>query len=44
LGVRSRRPAGQAWVSVLDGCPVGCPSGCPAVGSGASIPTACRAW
>jgi hypothetical protein len=31
-------------VSILDGGPGGCPSGCPAVGSGASIPTACRAW
>jgi hypothetical protein len=43
LGVRSRRPAGQAWVSVLDGGPGGCPSRCPAVGLGASILTACRA-
>jgi hypothetical protein len=31
-------------VSILDGCPGGCPNGCPANGSGASIPTACRAW
>jgi hypothetical protein len=44
LGVRSCRPAGQAKVSILDGCPGGCPSGCPAVGLGASIPTACRGW
>ncbi|MDF2743445.1 MAG: ATP/GTP-binding protein [Actinomycetia bacterium] len=36
-GVRSRRPADQARVSIWDGCPggcpSGCPSGCPAVGS-----------
>jgi hypothetical protein len=48
LGVRSRPSSRPSKVSILDGgpggCPSGCPSGCPAVGSGASIPTACRAW
>src|SRR5215218_4944374 len=44
LGVRSRPSSRPSKVSILDGGPGGCPSGCPAVGSGASIPTACRAW
>ena len=44
LGVRSRPSSRPSKVSILVGCPGGCPNGCPANGSGASIPTACRAW
>jgi hypothetical protein len=43
-GVRSRRPAGQARVSILDDCPGGVSEWVSGRRSGASIPTAARAW
>jgi hypothetical protein len=43
LGVCSRRPAGQARVSIVDGGPGRCPSGVRPSTAGASIPTAGRA-